>query len=124
MTLTNKEIINIYPILSKLKNGGKSFPVKVAYAIARNLKTLRGIVEDVDPLRLSILEKYGEIQEDNNTYLIPPENKDIVVKELDDLDSVENDIKVYTIKLEQLDGYDLSVEEMEAIDFMIEESEE
>ena len=124
MILTNKEIANTYPILFELKNGGKAFPVKVSYAIARNLKTLKSIAEDIDPLRLSILEKYGTLQEDNNSYLIPPENKDIVIKELEDLDSVENDIKIYTIKLEQLDGYDLSVEEMEALDFMLEDSEE
>lgn len=124
MILTNKEIANIYPVLFELKNGGKSFPVKVAYAIARNFKTLRGIAEDIDPLRISILEKYGKLQEGDNTYLIPPENKDIAIKELNELDDVENDIKIYTIKLEQLDGYDLTIEEMEALDFMLEDSED
>lgn len=124
MILTNKEIANIYPVLFELKNSGKAFPVKVAYAIVRNLKTLRAIAEDIDSLRISILEKYGRLQEGDNTYLILPENKDIAIKELNELDDVENDIKIYTIKLEQLDGYDLTVEEMEALDFMLEDSED
>ena len=124
MILTNKDVANIYPILSAVKDGKKSFPVKVSYAIARNLKTLRAIAEDIDPLRLSILEKYGTLQEDGNTYIVPPETKDVAIKELDDLNSIENDIKIYTIKLEQLDGYDLSVEEMEALDFMLEDGED
>ena len=124
MKLTNQQVQDIYPILFDIKNSKKAFPVKVAYSISRNLKALQSIIDDIDPVRLDILNKYGTPEEDRSAYTIPPDKVQIVMQELDNLGEVENDIKVYTIKLDQLDGYDLSVEEMDALDFMIEESEE
>ena len=125
MKLTNEQICDYYIALSNLKDSKKLLPVKVSYAIVRNIKLFQPIVESVDTVRLEVLVKYGTPSvSQSGSYDIPPENIEVVGKELKDLGSSENEVNVLTIKLDALDGYELSVEEMDALYFMIDESEE
>ena len=125
MKLTNEQICDYYVALSKLKNSKKSLPVKVSYAIIRNIKLLQSIVETVDAVRLDVLVKYGTPSTTQiGGYDIQPENIKIVNEQLNDLGSTENEVSILTVKLSALDGYELTTEEMDALYFMIDESEE
>ena len=125
MKLTNEQVCDSYVALSNLKNSKKLLPIKVSYAIIRNIKLLQPIVESVDMVKLDIFSKYGT-QDTNSpgSYDIPPENVVIVNDQLRELSATENEVNIITIKLDTLDGYELTVDEMDALYFMIEESEE
>ena len=125
MKLTNEQVCDSYVALSNLKDSKKVLPIKVSYAIIRNIKLLQPIVESVDMVKLDIFGKYGT-QDTNSpgSYDIPPENIAVVNEQLRELSSTENEVNILTIKLDALDGYELTVDEMDALYFMIEESEE
>ena len=55
------------------------------------------------------------------SYFIPEENREILTKELEALDSIENEIKFQKIKWEDIKNLNLSIQAMEALYPMIEE---
>lgn len=55
------------------------------------------------------------------SYFIPEENREILTKELETLDSIENEIKFQKIKWEDIKNLNLSIQAMEALYPMIEE---
>lgn len=125
MELTNEQVCDSYVALSNLKNSKKVLPIKVSYAIIRNIKLLQPIVESIDMVKVDIFTKYGTRNTTNpGSYDISAESIDIVNTQLKELSSAENEVDILTIKLDALDGYELTVDEMDALYFMIEESEE
>lgn len=121
--MTNQEILDMHKGLSTLKyQDDLQFPVKVAFAITRNLKTLTPIVEDIMATRTEIGRKYGVMSEDQPGYfVIKPENMAVADKELKDLASMSCDIGLYKIKLEDIEGMSLSIQDMENLYPLLEE---
>ncbi len=65
--LTNKQILNVFQVLAKLDPGldpnsrtksAFTFKAKVAYALARNFKRLRAVVDDLEKVRVDTFKKY------------------------------------------------------------------
>lgn len=125
MKLTNEQVCDYFIALSNLKDNKKLLPIKVSYAIVRNIKILQPLVESVDTIRMDIFTKYGTPStEKPGSYNIAPENIQVVNNQLRELGSAENEVDILTIKLDALDGYELSIEDMDALYFMLEDSED
>lgn len=119
----NRDIIIMYQGLSQLaSNDEMRLPARVSFAVARNLKMLIPIIEDIDMARQSIAETYGTLDVDNPTqYRIPENNRDIVNQELDAIMETEVDVPLVKIKMTEIEDLNISIAMAEALMFMVEE---
>ena len=126
MKLSNRKILNDLNGLRNLE--GKQLPVKVSYAIAKNINKLESESKIYEKERLKRLEKYSELDQDDN---IKADENGVAIfkdgckeqweKDINELMDIENDVDIHMFKLELLEGYVLSPSEIMLIEYMIEE---
>ena len=128
MKLTNRRIVNDANFLGALNN--KQLPIKVSYAISKNISKLESELKIYNKEREKIINKYCKKDEEgklvideNNQYSIEDESIDICNKELNELLNIEVDINIHKFKLDDLmcGNYEMSPGEISLIDYMIEE---
>ena len=133
-TMTIKQIDNSAAMLKNLQGLRKHWPVKVNYAIAKNLKTLLGEVDIFVTQRTEVIQnnmlkdENGNAVMDGDSYQFPEGKEQEVVKEIDEMYNVETDVDVHMIKMEDIfvcdsdSRYDgTTLEDIAAIEFMIED---
>lgn len=122
---TNNEIYNYATLLGDAFNDEELYlPIKVNFYLQKNITTLTELAKSVEESRMKIAQHYGELNEDGQGFQIPPENIEQASKELEDLFNLEQEVKIYPIKLDAFDNTQISTKQMQAILFMIEEPEE
>lgn len=128
MKITNRRIVNDANFLFNLVQ--KQFPVKVSYAISKNISKLERELKIYNSERQKIINKYCKKDEEgnlvideNNQYHIEDENIDVCNKELNELLDIEIEVNIHKFKLDDLmhGNYEMSPSEMALIDYMIEE---
>ena len=124
--MTNKQIYSLYDNLSFLmKDCTKNLPVKIAYPIVRNYKQFYDIMQDLQIMRQQIIDKYGKPSLEKEGYYIAKEGyEDQFKNEIQGLDEIDNDIKIYKIKFKDLEPLELSLQDLDALYFMIEDEGE
>lgn len=124
MKIINRQIYDLYQELtSAFLNEKRYFPAKVNYIIQKNLKTLYQLTQEIENIRLNIVEQYGEIKE-NYECVILPENISIATKELNDLSNIEQDINILYLQLKDIEDIEFTPAQMGAILFMIKDEGE
>ena len=122
MKFTNKEIYEkTAEITAVFSNEKKYIPVKLNFAIQKNLLTFSKLQEEIERNRIHIAETHGELNSERNQYDIKKEYIEKVTQELEDLFNIEQEVDVKTCSLSQIEGIDLTMEQMQAIMFMITE---
>lgn len=121
--MKNKEIMVVFEGLQNARNDTSiKFSARTTFAIVKNMKMLESIVDALIESKNQLLQKLGVPDESNpGSYFIPEENREILTKELEALDSIENEIKFQKIKWEDIKNLNLSIQAMEALYPMIEE---
>ena len=123
MKITNRQIYDLYQeLITAFSNETRYFPAKVNYTIQKNLKTLYQLTQEIENIRLNIIEQYGEIKE-NYECIILPEHITIANKELNDLSNIQQDINILYLSLEDIENIDFTPAQMGAILFMIKEEQ-
>lgn len=126
MKLSNRKILETIDGVRAL--GGKQLPVKVSYALAKNINKLENDAKLYEKERFKLLEKYCGLDEDGN--IKADENGEAIFKDgcreqwnndIKELMDFENEIDIHKFKLDQLEGYVLSPSEIMVIEYMIEE---
>ena len=129
MRLTLKEISDKYQAFNKII--AKKLPIKLSYAISKNMTTLEDEAKVIDDNRIKLAQTYAEKNEDgspkviNNSYVI--DDIESFNKELSEYYKTEIDIyicKVNSSDLDKLDDpkYDvLSPSEIMTLQFMLED---
>lgn len=126
MKLTNKKILNDAMTIGAISN--KELPIKVSYAIAKNISKLEKELQIYNQEREKLIEKYSVKDDDNKTII--DENNQIKIqdkyldawnKDIKELQEIEVEIDMHKFKLEELNGYNITPAELMAIDYMIEE---
>ena len=125
--IENRKIVSDINTLTILAQ--RKLPVKVGFAIAKNLNKIEGILRVYNKEREKIIDKYcskdknGDriIREEDNTYLVAAKVKKAFNKESDELLDIVNDVEIHKFKLEELGDIDISILELQAIEYMIEE---
>lgn len=102
-----------------LNDNDLQMPVAVIFSIEKNKQTLMTVAQDVEKYRMDIIKKYGE--EVNGNYNVPQDKIEIANKELQDLFSIEQEVKIYKFNIEDLGDIKLTSNQMNAILFMIED---
>lgn len=124
MKLSNKAI---YSYATKLFNAfqdnSQKLPIKINFYLQKNKNLLIELGKDIEQARLEVAKQYGTLNsDDKETYIISPENTNIVLKELDDLYNLEQDVPIYKIKLSDFsEDLNLTTAQMDAIMFMIDD---
>ena len=125
LKLTNKEILEKVGMLGEISR--KTLPVKVSYAIGKNIGKIESELKHYNNEREKIVEKYcekdekGKLKIENGNYVIKDDEKENWNKDMKILQDIEIEFDVHKFKLEELNGYDMTASEMMCIDFMIEE---
>lgn len=126
MKLSNERILNDAAKLAEISQ--KILPVKVSYAIAKNISKIESELKIYNKEREKLIEKYSEKDEsgkikvdENNNIKIQEEHREDLNKEFKELLAIENEIDMHKFSLDALDGYSMTPAELILIEYMIEE---
>ena len=121
MKLTNNEIYAYARNLAEaFENNDQKLPIKISFYLQKNKNTLIELAQDIEKSRMEIAQNYGEMDESNQQYIIPPEKMEKATKELTDLFSLEQEVQIYTVSIDSFDdSFMVTSSQMEAIMFMI-----
>ena len=123
MTLTNGFIYDrAVNLLNNFNINDVKMPIAACYSIEKNKETLRNIAEDIEKNRFQIIQRYGTVQE-NGDFLVSQDKIEEANEELAALLNIEQEIKIYIFKIEELKNVELTSSQMKSIMFMIDEEE-
>lgn len=124
--ITNRKILADINVLTNLAQ--QRLPVKLGFAIAKNLNKIESILNVYNKERDKIIDKYcskdkngDRIIKEDNTYSIAAKVKKNFNQESEELLDIENEIEIHKVKLNSFDDAELSIAELQAIEYMIEE---
>lgn len=119
--LTNGEIYNLAMRLSNSFVDNELYlPAAVNYSIQKNKTIISELAQEIEQHRIHIIHHYGEILEDGNIK-VPEDKVDDANKEINDLLLIEQELKLYTVKIEEIADVQLTSAQMSSIMFMIDE---
>lgn len=120
--MSNAEIYGLSKALNKAFNNEiRYLPAKVNFYIQKNKNTLAQLTSSIDKTRLNIVQHYGTLNPDGETYNFSPDNIPLANKELQELLSLQEEVNVKTIHLSDLEELEFTPSQMQALLFMIEE---
>lgn len=120
MKLTNQKIYDAAMELASFHIEGK-LPIKINFFLQKNIQMLAAAAQEIEAARIGIAQEYGELNEDGNQYVVPPEKIALAQKEIIDLFNLEQDLNIHVFKLEDFDNIELTYQQLSSIMFMIEE---
>lgn len=126
LNLSNERIVNTINVLGELNNA--KLPVKVAYAITKNINKINSELKAYNEEKAKLIDKYSEKDEEGK--LKTDEIGNVTLKEehiedwnrdIKELLSIENEVDIHMIQLDDLlnSNYNISPAELSVIDFMI-----
>ncbi len=123
MVLTNGEILVLATNLVNSFNGfSEALPIKVSFYLVKNKNTLIELAQEIEKIRTNILNEYGTLDQEKNSFIIPAENTEIVNNKLAELLDITQEVKIYTVAFADFGDHNaLTPMQMEALMFMIEE---
>lgn len=89
-----------------------------AFSIQKNKQNLLSIAGEIETSRMGILNKYNT-NDNSDDIKIATDKIDVANKELAELLAIQEEIKIYTFSIEELEGIKFTPLQMEAILFMI-----
>lgn len=128
MTFKNYEIYNIAEGLLRTFSSAdatQKLPIKLSFAIKKNTAKFQAAAEQIEKSRMELVQKYGEPNEDGQTYKLIEGNEEAANKEFTELMNLEDTINVMTVDINTLsDDIELTNAQMEAIMFMLKDGNE
>lgn len=121
MKMTNDEIyVTALAVQKAFADSTQQLPVKVNFYLQKNKKALMDLGREIEDSRMETLRKYGTLNEETNQFEFDSSAAQAVMNELNDLLALEQEVKIYTVKIEDFgDNLTLTTEQMEALMFMI-----
>ena len=127
MKISNSQLVKIFNGIGKVRE--KKLPIKLGFAINKNMDALESVARAYEVERSKILDKYcekyesGQLKTDGSEYVIA--DKESYAEEINELLNIENDIQVHAVTIDEIekcdsDRYDpLSPNELSVLEFMI-----
>ena len=103
---------------------GLCLPVKVHFYFQKNIDVIVKMAQEIDKSRTEILNKYGTLDPENQTYSFEPENVEKVNQDIADLFSLEQEVKIHMIPMHWVENMELTAKQVNAFSFMLEFDEE
>lgn len=126
LNLSNERIVNTIDVLGELNNA--KLPVKVAYAITKNINKINSELKAYNKEKAKLIEKYGEKDKEGKLKVDKKGNIPLKKEHIEDYNrdiaellSIENEIDIHMINLDDLlnSNCNISPAGLVAIDFMI-----
>ena len=126
LNLSNERIVNTIDVLGELNNA--KLPVKVAYAITKNINKINSELKAYNKEKAKLIDKYGEKDKEGKLKVDKKGNIPLKEEHIEDwnrdiaeLLSIENEIDIHMINLDDLlnSNCNISPAGLVAIDFMI-----
>ena len=128
ITVKIADLLNSTDVLQKLAQ--KDFKAKLAWSIARLLRTAEEEIKNFNETRMNLITKYGEkddngelITDDNGNCKIVPESIVNFSNELEDLLQTEVEINANKIDIEQIENLDFTPSEISVLEPFIDMGE-
>lgn len=128
MKLTNRKIVNDANFLGALTH--KQLPIKISYAIAKNVSKIERELEIYNKERQKLIDKYcvkdeegNNLVDENNQLKIADEHLEDWNKDINELLDIEIDIDIHKFNINDLlnSNCEMTASELMLIDYMIEE---
>lgn len=125
MLLKNNMIYQYAEQLMELfQNSDQKFPIKINFYLQKNINTLTAAAREIEQARIAIIQEYGIINPEDNTYKISAENVEKAQSELSDLLNLEQDIPLHLFSINDFENVEpLTYQQMSALMFMIVDDE-
>ncbi|MBS5305741.1 hypothetical protein [Clostridium sp.] len=122
MKLSNEKLVNSIGVLSKLTN--MELPIKLSYAISKNITKIDRELVVYNKERQKLIEKYGE--KDEESKLKTKEDGTINIldidsfnKDLKDILEIETEVDIHVIDLEKINiDINITPGEIMLVDYM------
>ncbi|WP_099346038.1 hypothetical protein [Clostridium tertium] len=122
MKLSNEKLVNSIGVLSKLTN--MELPIKLSYAISKNITKIDRELVVYNKERQKLIEKYGE--KDEESKLKTKEDGTINIldidsfnKDLKEILEIETEVDIHLIDLEKVDAdINITPGEIMLVDYM------
>lgn len=124
MKLSNEKLVNSIGVLNKLTN--MELPIKLSYAISKNITKIDRELISYNKEREKLIEKYGEKDEEGN--LKTKEDDTINILDIDNFNNdlkeileIETEVDIHVIDLDKINA-DVSITpgELMVVDYMFE----
>lgn len=129
MKIKNSQIVEIFNGIPKVME--KRLPVKLGFAINKNMASMKATAESYDAERAKILDKYCEKDEQGNVRVEGKEyviaDRDAYATEMKELLDIETEIQIHAVGIDEIEKCDsekydaLTPGELSLMEFMIEE---
>lgn len=121
MKLTNNQIYTYATNLAAaFQDSEQKFPVRVNFYLQKNKSLLLSLAQDIEKARIELLQQYGKIDSETNTFVLDDDKIEIASKELTELFDLEQEVNIYTVDIDSFNNdLCLTTGQMEALLFMI-----
>lgn len=126
MKISNERLLADIPKLAEIAQ--KQLPIKVSYAIAKNISKIESELKTYTNERQKLIDRYSEKDENGkptvdefNQITIQKDLTEDWNKDIKDLLSIENEIDIHKFKIDELEGYSMAPAELMLIEYMIAE---
>lgn len=120
MKITNQEIY-VLATQQEFEDFKSYIPAKANFAIQKNFTILAAAAQEIEKARVEVIKHYGILDEEDQQYTIPEESMEAANNELMELLSIEQDLDIRTIKIEDLGSAEFTPAQMQVLMFMIED---
>lgn len=128
MKISNRQLIKIFNGMPAVKK--KQLPVKIGFAINKNIGAMESAAEAYTAEQRKILDKYCEKDEfefktEGDEYVLT--DRKAYGEEMRELLGIENEIQIHTVSMDEIEKCDsekfdaLTPDELSLMEFMIEE---
>ena len=122
MKMTNMHIYDIANALAEqFQDKEIKLPVKVNFYLQKNKNVLISLGQELEKERINIIQKYADLDAETEQYVVSEDKTADAIKELNELFALEQEVPVYTVSIDALEGVDFTAGQMEALLFMIED---
>ncbi|MDU4889769.1 MAG: hypothetical protein E6344_07265 [Clostridium sp.] len=120
MKLSNGKILNSIGTLSKVSQ--MELPIKVSYAIAKNISKIENELKVYNAEKQKLIEKYS-CKDEHGNLKITEEHQEAWTRDIEALVEIEVDIDIHKFSVEEFinSNCNISPGEFMAIDYMIED---
>ena len=125
MKLTNNEIYNYANILNQYfgTDNEIKFPIKISFFLQKNIKIITEAAQEIEQVRMEIIQRYGVPTEDGQSYHIPDDKIEIASQELQDLFNIEQNLNIHQFDLDDFNNMEITSAQTAALLFMIKDEE-
>lgn len=124
--MTNNDIYNhANDLLGAFEDvANLSLPVKVHFYFQKNMDFIVKMAQDIEKSRTEILNKYGTLDQETQTYKFEEADVEKVNQDMMDLFSLEQEVKIHVIPMEWIEDMELTAKQVNAFSFMFDMDDE